>query len=104
VAIEEMMPKRLPTIVLCSVQYTAEAKDTFSFFIKNGYDIIVQWLNPGYSDSGYFDDLALIDWLLNKGAVVCKRSGKDAAEARVAEIKQQILGWARFRDHVCTEF
>lgn len=104
VPIEQMMPEKLPTIVLCSVQYKAEARETFSYFIKNGYDIFLQWLNPGYSDSGYADELSLIDWLIRKGAVVCNRSGKEDPESRVSELKQQILGWAQFRDLVRTEF
>lgn len=104
VPIEEIVPEKLPTIVLCSIQYKEEAKETFSFFLKNGYDIFVQWLNHGHADSGYTDDLALTEWLLNKGAVMCKRSGKDDPEGRVAELRQQILGWAKFHDLVCTEF
>lgn len=104
IPVEEMMPKELPTIVLCSIQYNENAKDTFTFFLKNGYDVVVQWLNPGFSESEYTDDLALIEWLLKKGAIVFRRSGRESADSRVAELRQQILGWAKFRDLVCTEF
>lgn len=105
VPVEEMMPEELPRIVLCSVQYREGAKDTFNFFFQHGYDVFVQWLNPGYSDqNNYPDDLDLVMWLLDRGAALCQRTGKDEPEARVNELKQYVLGWATFRDLVRTEF
>jgi hypothetical protein len=105
VVVEDMLPDELPTIVLCSIQYRDEAKATFNHFFSRGYDVVVQWLNPGYQDGEtYQDNIELIEWLLNKGAVVSKRSGKDEPGPRVNELRQYILGWATLRNLVCTEF
>jgi hypothetical protein len=106
IPVEEIMPKELsPAIVLCSVQYRDGMRATFDYFFTRGYDVIVQWLNPGYSDeSAYTDDLNAVDWLLSKGAVVAKRDGQNGVEIRVEEIRQYILGWATYRDLVKTEF
>jgi hypothetical protein len=103
--VEDLMPEELPRIVLCSAQYRAGVKDTFGYFFRHGYTVFVQWLNPGYSDQGsYADHLELREWLVDRGALFCRRSGQDEPVHRVGEIKQQILGWAKYRDLVCTEF
>lgn len=105
IPIEELMPTESPRIVLCSMQYKAGVKDTFNYFLRNGYTVYVQWLNPGYSDNAaYADHLALREWLIDKGALFCQRNGKVDPTYRVNEIKQQILGWATYRDLVCTDF
>ena len=105
-SIEEIMPKELsPSIVLCSVQYREGMKSTFDHFFDHGYDVFVQWLNPGYSDeASYADSLNVVGWLLEKGAVLAKRNGQNPVEDRVEEIRQQVLGWATYRDLVRTEF
>jgi hypothetical protein len=104
-AVEDLVPSEPPTIVLCSAQYRDGVKDTFNFFFRREYDVFVQWLNPGYSDEAeYADDLNLRGWLIDNGAIFCKRNGRDDPAQRVDEIRQQILGWATLRDLVCTEF
>ena len=104
--IEEIMPNESsPSIVLCSVQYGEVMKSTFDYFLGRGYDVFVQWLNPGYSDeAASVDSLNAVDWLVGKGAVLAKRNGQNPVEGRVEEIRQQILGWATYHDLVRTEF
>lgn len=103
--IEDLMPRDAPRIVLCSMQYRGGVKDTFSYFFRQGYTVYVQWLNPGYSDSsGYTDGLDLQEWLVGKGALLCRRNGQEDPTQRVSDIRQQILGWATFRNLVATEF
>lgn len=89
-----------PRIVLCSTQYRESVKNTFSYFIENGYFLFVHWLNPGHSDldTPYFDHLGLFDWLLSQQSLVGVRSGKPAATPRVEEIKEYIYGWANARN------
>lgn len=101
----EMLPEPLPKIVLCSVQYREDAVDTFRYFRQNGYDLFVQWLNPGYRDgSRYDDEHDLREFLLKRGATLQQRNGTQDAGTRVKEIRQYILGWATYRDLVRTEF
>lgn len=101
----DILPDSLPQIVLCSVQYHDDAANTFRFFLQHGYEVFVQWLNPGYSDTGrYADDVGLRDYLLTKGVTLQQRSGARHPTRRVDEISQHILGWATYRDLVRTEF
>ncbi len=89
-----------PNIVLCSVQYGENTKETYEYFIENEYFLFVHWLNPGYSDQNnpYFDNCGLIDWLLSKQSIVGIRSGQIDPSDRVREIKEYIYGWAQSRN------
>jgi hypothetical protein len=101
----KILPKELPQIVLCSAQYHQDVKGTFDYFFRKDYEIFVQWLNPGYNDTGiYQDDLSLHDYLLDGGATLQVRDGKVNLTSRVRELRQFILGWATYRDLVETEF
>ena len=100
----DILPDPLPQIVLCSVQYRQDATDTFRYFLRSGYELFVQWINPGYSQSRYADDLGLRDFLLAKGATLQERSGAQDPGQRVKEMRQYILGWATYRDLVHTQF
>jgi len=84
------MPKELsPSIVLCSIQYREGMESTFAHFINQGYDVFGQWLNPGYSDdTSYVDNLNIVGWLLERGAVIARRNGQNPIEDRVEEIRQ----------------
>lgn len=94
-----------PSLVLCSTQYIDPVRDTYDFFFKNGYDVHVQWLNPGFSDGGRYDDrLELIQYLLRKGATVQMRDGRTDPYSRIEDLKRAILGWATYHDLVHTEF
>jgi len=74
IPVEEMLPEDSPKVVLCSIQFRAGAESTFDYFFHQGYDVFVQWLNPGYSDDEeYDDDIGLSGWLIEKGAVLCRR-------------------------------
>lgn len=102
--IETIMRDQTPQIVLCSVQYVAEAQATFQYFIDNDYELVVHWLNPGYSDSGHQpDSLGLFEWLKHQWSLLGVRSGKVSAARRVAELKWIIHGWAAQRGliHQC---
>jgi hypothetical protein len=87
-------------IVLCSMQYIAEAQRTLDYFIGNHFSLYVQWLNPGFSDQVVRqDNLGLIDRIVDtQHSVVAVRDGRPAAERRVQELREFIYGWALYRD------
>jgi hypothetical protein len=104
-AVGDILPEPPPQIILCSTQYRQDVTETFDYFFGKGYEVFVQWLNPGYSDgSAYQDSLALRDYLLNKGATLQVRDGRIDPAPRVRELRQFILGWAKHRDLITTEF
>lgn len=85
-------------IVLCSVQYTQEARETFEYFIAKGFRLDVQWLNPGYGDGGQSpDSLGLVTWLQFQHSIIAVRDGQLGAQSRVEELRQSIHGWAAAR-------
>ena len=87
------------------MQYTNTAYDDFEHFIDYGYDIFVQWLNPGYSDAAaYSDDSSLVSRLLHSGATLHVRDGRLPPEQRICEMRQYILGWATYRNLLHTDF
>lgn len=105
IEIGEILPEQLPQIVLCSTQYRKDVTKTFDYFFHKGYDVFVQWLNPGHSDSeSYGDTLDLRDFLLKNGATLQIRDGHLDPAPRVREIRQFILGWATHRNLVRTKF
>jgi len=105
IEVGEILPEPLPQIVLCSTQYREDVTETFDYFFRKGYEVFVQWLNPGYSDSMAYDDtLSLREFLLRKGATLQIRDGHTDTAPRIREIRQFILGWATHRDLVRTEF
>jgi len=85
-------------IILCSIQYTDSVHHTLEFVVEEGCKIFVQWLNPGFNDSGmYFDKLGLTPWLLARGATLSIRDGTSPPQPRVDEIRNFIYGWAKNR-------
>lgn len=101
----DILTEPLPQIILCSTQYRDDVRETFDYFFSKGYEVFVQWLNPGHSDpERYTDNLGLQDYLLKKGATLQVRDGRVDPAPRVKEIRQFILGWATHRDLVYTEF
>ena len=105
IQVGELLPDPLPHIVLCSTQYHENVRDTFGYFFREGYEVFVQWLNPGFCDSGAYDDnLAIREYLLKNGATLQIRNGQVDPAPRIREIRQFILGWAMHRDLVRTEF
>lgn len=105
IEVGEILPEPPPQIVLCSTQYREDVTETFDYFFRKGYEVFVQWLNPGHCDLAAYDDaLALQNFLLKKGATLQVRDGRLDPAPRVREIRQFILGWATHRDLVRTEF
>jgi len=103
--VSEILPDPLPQIVLCSTQYREDVRETFDFFFREGYEVFVQWLNPGFKDDGSYDDIfELRDYLLMNGATLQVRDGRINEASRVKELRQFILGWASYRNLVWTEF
>jgi len=95
VRVSKLVPRPLPRIVLCSVQYRREALETIDFFLKHDYYIYLQWLNPGYKDAGTQpDSLGLIPFLLYEYATVAIRNGKHHPQDRAEDIREIIYGWA----------
>lgn len=87
-----------PNILLSSLQYRTDVWNSFEYLLHNGFELYIQWLNPGYEDeSKASDSLQLIDKLLDNGATVCIRSGKKNLERRVREINSFVYGWAKPR-------
>jgi hypothetical protein len=87
-----------PRVVLCSLQYIEEGRESIQFFVDNGYRIFVQWLNPGYSDGALLPDhLGFLPFLLHNGAVVSIRNGQQAPQSRVREIREYLIGWSSSR-------
>lgn len=87
-----------PQVVLCSLQYIENGRESIRFFIDNGYRLFVQWLNPGHSDDGILPDtLGFLPFLLYSGAVVSIRDGKPEPDKRVREIREYLIGWAGSR-------
>ncbi len=85
-------------IVLCSIQYSRDALDTFDYVVEHGYDLFVQWLNPGYKDKkSYFDRLGYANLLLALNATLAIRDGTKRPQSRVHEIREFIYGWATYR-------
>ena len=105
IEIDDLLPEEFPQIVLCSTQYHEMVTKTFDHFFNNGYEVIVQWLNPGRNDAeAYQDNLEIREYLLNSGVTLQVRDGQVDPASRVKEIRQFILGWATHRDLVCTKF
>jgi len=101
----DFLPDKVPHIVLCSAQYRDDVIETFDYFFSKGYEVFVQWLNPGHADSSTCEDrLNLRNYLLDKGATIQVRDGRADPVSRVKEIRQFILGWAKYRDLIGTDF
>jgi hypothetical protein len=105
IPVAELLPADPPAIVLCSAQYRADVTETLQYFFRNGYEMRVQWLNPGYADTAqYGDELQLCPWLLRRGATVQQRDASGEPCARVRELREAILGWALPRGLVESEW
>jgi hypothetical protein len=86
-------------IVLCSIQYIEEVSQTIQYITEEGFDILIQWLNPGHRDaSEYYDRLGIEEQLLWRRATLSIRDGRVPLEPRVREIREFIYGWAAYRD------
>jgi hypothetical protein len=83
-------------IVLCSIQYAESVRRTLDYVTEEGFDLFVQWLNPGQKDVGEnYDRLGLMPRLLGHDATVSIRDGQVPPGPRTEEIRQFIHGWAK---------
>ena len=100
--ISDILPEDSPRIVLCSIQYADHADDTFNHFVSNGYQGLVQWLNPGFSDKKlYSDDLEFSEYLLSTNCFSlsqCEATSYKHLDDRVQKIREFIYGWAKFNN------
>lgn len=90
-----------PSIVLCSVQYSDDARNTIDYFVNEGYDVFCQWINPGFKDMNRvscYDSLGLMNYLLSKSAIVSIRNGKIDPAIRTNEVRDFIYGWSKSRN------
>lgn len=103
-SIKGLIGDQEPTVVLCSTQYV-ENNVTLQYFIDEGYDLYVQWLNPGYKDQeSYHDEFDFVELLLSAGATVTQSDGTLPLDERVKEIRQFVFGWASARNLINIEF
>ncbi len=85
-------------VVLCSVQYLFEARETFDYFIRKHFSLYVQWINPGYCDRAQTpDSVGLVSYLLHNQAIVSIRDGTVSPRPRVRELCDFIHGWVDSR-------
>ena len=86
-------------IILCSMQYSEDVRKTLEYFVQNNFSLYIQWLNPGYKDSGpIWDRLGLVNEILSMPSAFTMRNGKEDTNARVQELREVIYGWAKYRD------
>ncbi len=97
--IDQIIGRKSPRLLLCSLQYVDGVKDSIDRLLKRGYSLHVQWLNPGYSADGSVPDhLGLLPYLLYRNATVAIRDGKKNPRSRVQEIFDLIFGWVQSRN------
>lgn len=85
-------------IVLCSLQYIENVRDTLDYLIEENFQMYVQWLNPGYNDPcASWDRLGLVNVILSQHAEISIRSGQNNAAVRVQELREKLYGWALYR-------
>ena len=93
-------------IVLCSMRYAESAKKMLDYFIQEGFDLYVQWLNPGYDKqnrginkkSPIPDRRGLRDRVRAAGGQFFIRNGNTDPTDRVEEIRDHIYEWAKTRN------
>lgn len=105
IGIDKIIPKEIPKIVLCSMQYTKDVRKTIEFFHNKGYEFYVQWLNPGRNDNRkQSDDENIFQHLLHLEAVSSIVNAQhDDVQLRVNAINHYVYGWAKSRGLVTHE-
>ncbi len=99
--IADIIANEDPNIILSSLQYIDDVTESFEYLVDEGYQLYVQWLNPGYSDgSTYSDSLDLVNQMLEWNATVAMVDGKQPPMPRVRGIRNFIYGWAKPRNLV----
>jgi hypothetical protein len=94
----DVLKNQKARIVLCSMQYVADVRDTIGYARERDFWMYVQWLNPGFSDADWYPDyLGIGNELQFAGATIAVRTGKTHLNRRVRELREFIYGWASFR-------
>jgi hypothetical protein len=92
---QSILGRRRPDVLLCSWQYVVEARASLEFLVDNGYEIFIQWLNPGHHDASWYPDhLGLAQEALHVGATLSVRDGTTREGRRVDQIRTLLIGWA----------
>jgi hypothetical protein len=96
VTVEERLEDVDARVVLCSTQYSHDARQTMDYFIENEYEVSVYWLNPGVSDTrSYFDYEGLAQYLMFTGADVRMCEGAESLHTS-RKVLEKIFGWASY--------
>ncbi|MFI5395016.1 MAG: hypothetical protein ACHQ9S_05740 [Candidatus Binatia bacterium] len=99
----EIIGNNTPRIVLCSMQYRRDVRQTIQYFVDRDYFLFMHWLNPGFSDpSQQPDSVGLIPAVLGEQSLLGVRDGQINANDRVGEMRDFIFGWASSRGLVRT--
>lgn len=98
--VDKIIKVRKPRIVLCSVQDTPEAEQTFKYFADRGYFMLIHWLNPGYSQERKKGKIVyqLLNNVPPHTFIFYEMDGNDNAKNRVQEMKDFIYSWAKRKD------
>lgn len=88
----DFFDKKSPEIIFCSVQYTKKGIRTIDWFVKNGYYLYIQWINPGYTHKKEYSDFLNFKNQFEQFGEFHKRTGKEV-NVRANEIKQFIVNW-----------
>lgn len=93
--ISEILGANRPKIILCSIQYIDAGWDTLKFAIDNGYELYVQWLNPGYgSDQPYPDTLKMEEKLSKSPETTFETVNvNNARDSQLDKIRNFIVEW-----------
>ena len=91
-----ILPEKDPQIVICSFLYHKKVKANFEYFISRGYELYIQWLNPGFNDANekflFYND-GIINELLSYNATVSVKNAKTNESQRIEELKNFIFSW-----------
>jgi hypothetical protein len=102
----ELITVNNPAIVLCSMQYRKDVTQTIDYFADKNYKINSYWLNPGFNDQNdlpQFDTFGVFNYLFGLNSSFGIRNGKIDLNNRVQEIRENIYGWAKYRDLILTD-
>ncbi len=80
-----------PEVIFCAVQYIEKGNRTINWFVENGYELYIQWLNPGFHGEPYEDYLRFEEKFSPFGTFT-KVSGKETTE-RVRTIREFLFQW-----------
>jgi hypothetical protein len=97
-AVKEILNGQTRRIILCSMQYVDDVRETLDYFSQNRFYMYLQWLNPARNryDVESFDVLGLTSRILSARSLLSMRSGHKNAASRVRELRNFIYGWAKF--------